>query len=240
MIYVLCLAIFFATFIGGAIPLVRTWKQIRLHQFIGFGAGILLGTCFLFMVPEATESLGGLVGIGILIGFLCFYFLEKFMMVHACTEVGCELHDMGLPIFIGFSLHSLVDGVALGSSFLVPSLMPIVFFALLAHHGPTSFAFTSILKVAGYTWRKMFAALCLFSVMIPLSALTTHFSLVRVSNEGIGWVIAFSAGIFLHIATCDILPEIHTFHKKNIRNLWAFTLGLLIMTSLYFFFDHAH
>lgn len=224
--------------VGSIIPFVRDWKQRHLHSFISFGAGVLIGAAFIYMIPEATELIGGAVGWGVLIGFLIFYLLEKFVMIHPCTEQACEFHHIGIPAFLGFSFHNLTDGIALGSSFLVPALTPSVFFALLSHHLPTSFALASILKVSRYSVRQILLLLALFSVMIPFGAISSHTTLRDGNQAALGWAIAFSAGTFIHIAICDLLPEIHKYQENKFRNLWAFLLGLGMMIVASLFFAH--
>ena len=236
----LSIAIVLAAIVGGLIPLLWNWKQSHQHQFISLGAGVLIGATFLYMIPEATHLIGSQVGLGVLIGFLLYYILEKFVMIHACFEGECEFHNLGITAFLGFSVHSLVDGVALGSSFLVPEILPFVFLGLLTHHAPSSFAFSSILKVANYSTQKILTLLVFFSLMIPLGAFLAHTSLLKVNSETLGWVIAFAAGTFLHLATCDILPEIHKQEDTKYHNLLAFLLGLGFMVATYFLTAHTH
>lgn len=235
---ILSAMILLGAIIGSVIPFVRDWKQRHLHSFISFGAGVLIGAAFLYMVPEATHLIGGSVGWGVLIGFLVFYFLEKFVMIHPCTEQACEFHHIGVPAFLGFSFHNLTDGVALGSSFLVPAIAPSVFFALLSHHVPTSFALASILKVSRYSVRKILFLLGLFALMIPAGAVLSHATLENGDQRALGWAIAFSAGTFIHIAICDLLPEIHKYQENKFRNLFAFILGLGVMIGASRFFGH--
>ena len=165
-LFILSGTIFGAALIGGAIPFIRPWKEAHLHYFISFGAGVLIGAAFIYMIPEATELISTQIGIAVLSGFLIFYFLERFVMIHPCLEGECEFHHVGWPAFLGFSLHNMVDGVALGASFLVPALTPAVFFALISHHVPTSFAFASSILLNKVNF-------CNFSMSSSLSPLTT-------------------------------------------------------------------
>lgn|SRR3989338_4166877 len=239
-LFILSGTIFGAALIGGAIPFIRPWKETHLHYFISFGAGVLIGAAFIYMIPEATELISAQIGIAVLSGFLIFYFLERFVMIHPCLEGECEFHHVGWPAFLGFSLHNMVDGVALGASFLVPALTPAVFFALISHHVPTSFAFASILKAGQYSSQKILTLLGIFAFMVPLGAILSYATLGQWNQNGVGWAIGFSAGTFIHIATCDLLPEIHKLQETKYKNLAALILGLTIMATLFFFFHHEH
>lgn len=232
--------ILLAALVGGGIPLLRSWKEVHLHQFISFGAGVLIGATFLHMIPEAIELIGSQVGMAVLIGFLVFYFIEKFVMIHACSEGDCEYHHIGVPAFLGFSFHSFTDGIALGASYLVPALTPYVFVALISHRVPTSFAFTSILKVSRYSTKRILILLFIFAVMLPVGAILSHSMLNQWSQSAVGWAIGISAGTFIHIALCDLLPEIHKVEERKLPNLVCFILGLVLMVILNVVLGHAH
>ena len=223
---------------GGAVPFLRQWKQSHLYYFISFGAGVLMATAFIYMVPEATEILHGQVGMAVLAGFLLFYFLERFIMIHPCVEEECEYHHIGIPAFVGFSFHNLTDGIALGASFLIPSLTPFVFLALICHHIPTSFAFTSILKVSRYSVKKTALFLLIATVMIPVGAFVSNFMLGQWGRLALGWSISLSAGIFIHMAICDLLPQVHKSERNRFKNTVCFVLGLGMMTGLSLMFHH--
>ena len=238
--FFLCGAIFLAAIFGGMIPLIRKWGDDHLHQFISFGAGVLIGGAFLYMIPEATELIGPTIGMGVLLGFLVFYFLERFVMIHPCLEDPCEFHHVGIPAFFGLSLHNFVDGIALGTSFLVPSLTPIVFFALISHHIPTSFSFVSILKAGRRSFVEIFSLHTIFALMVPLGAIAVYFSQDMWNKTAIGWALSFSAGTFIHIATCDLLPEIHKLKETKHKNILSLILGLGIMAGFRLFFGHSH
>jgi len=64
--------------------------------------------------------------------------MERFVFIHACEEHECDIHQMGIPAFLGISLHSLLDGVALGAGLLLPQLGPVVLLAVIVHKMPDS------------------------------------------------------------------------------------------------------
>jgi len=199
-----------------------------------------MGAAFLHMIPEAAELLHGKIGWAVLIGLLIFYFLEKFIMIHPCQEDDCEYHHIGVPAFLGFSFHNLTDGIALAASFFVPKLTPYVFMALIAHHIPTSFAFTSILKVARYKTKKILILLLIFALMVPLGTVVSHALLLRWDEAAVGWAVGISAGTFIHIAVWDLLPEVHKSQKNKWKNTAWFVAGLGLMVVLSVLLNHSH
>jgi len=70
---------------------------------------------------------------------------------HAHAGTGCDVHTMGLAAFVGLSLHTVVDGFALGAASSEQALGFLVFLAILAHKVPSSFSLSSILRGEGYS-----------------------------------------------------------------------------------------
>jgi len=226
------LGIIIFAWMGGAIPLIFRKRSLIIHLFISFGAGILLGAAFLRMIPEAAEYIGNKLGIPILLGFLTLYIFEKFVMTHPCPSEKCEYHTVGITAFIGLSLHSLVTGLALGSGILVPKLGLIVFLAILLHKLPASMALSSLLIKEHYSIRNITLTILLFSLMVPLGAFLTYFLVERASSTTIGYLVAFSAGTFLHVAADDLLPEVHRHFSFRELRLFIFLFGILVIGSI--------
>src|SRR3989338_4603437 len=119
------------TLLGGAIPLLRRWKEDHLHTFVSFSAGVLIATAFLHLMPDAISRGNPLwVGFCILVSFLFLFILEKFIMLHPCEETHCDYHTMGMAAFAGMLTHTFFDGFALGSALMVPGLGAGCFFGI--------------------------------------------------------------------------------------------------------------
>ncbi len=227
IIYSLCIII--VAWIGGAIPLFFRKKLLIIQLFIGFGAGILLGAAFLHMIPDAAEYIGSSLGVPILLGFLTLYLFEKFIMTHPCPAEDCEYHKVGLSALVGLSFHSFVTGLALGSGILVPHLGFVVFLAILLHKLPASLSLSSLLVKEKYSGTAIVLIILLFSFMVPLGAFITFFLLEKTSNLTIGYLIAFSAGTFLHVAADDLIPEVHRHVKFRKLRLFVFLSGIIVI-----------
>jgi len=153
---------------GGAAPLVRQWSKGQLTLLVSGGAGVLLGAAFIHMLPISAEVVGHRVGFPILAGFLAISILEKFFLVDPCEEIGCHIHRFGLTAFLGITFHSLLDGVAVGSSLIVPNLAVPVFAAIAIHKIPAAFALSSILLLAGHSRSSVFLHIIGFSLATPI------------------------------------------------------------------------
>ncbi len=242
------LAIVLVTLGSGAIPLLMRAYGRRTEVLLSFSAGVMLGAAFFQMIPEAIH-LGDLdltVLSCVLLGALTMFLLERFVIAHICEEPeeGCEVHDhasLGVVAFLGLSIHTLFDGVALGSS-LTAGIGATVFFAIIAHKIPSSLALGSILVHAGYRRRTILLLLLAFALTVPLGA-GLYFLLDRLTKgaDFTAWVLAFSAGTFLYLALADLLPQVHK--KAGLRwpTLAALLAGVLAMYALRFLHGgHGH
>ncbi|MFH1018201.1 MAG: ZIP family metal transporter [Pseudomonadota bacterium] len=204
----------------------------RQHRFprlaISFSAGLFLGVSFLHMIPESIRLLGEQAGFCILGGFLILQLLERFVMTHPCEEEECDYHQVGIAAFVGLSLHSLMNGLALGASLLVPGLGFNVFLATLAHKMPESFSLSTLLLAGKRTAFQVGRYVLALSLMVPLGCGIALAGVAPYGEKAIGAAVAVSAGTFLQIATNDLLPETHAVGADRWRTLGSFLLGLAL------------
>jgi len=221
-------AVMFVSLLGGYLPLMRDLSQRALALLLSFSAGVLLGAVFFHMLPETGRVLNEAVGWPILTGFLLIFVMERFVFVHACEEHACDIHQMGLPAFLGISLHSLLDGIALGAGLILPQLGPVVLLAVIIHKMPDSMSISSILLAAGWDRRKISWLNLLFSLTTPVGALIAFLFFRSLSPGHVAVAIGISAGTFLAIATADILPQVHRIEQRNPMTLIFLAIGLMI------------
>jgi zinc and cadmium transporter len=220
--------VIFISLVGGFLPLLKELSQKTLALFLSFSAGVLLGTVFFHMLPEAAKYLGDHVGLALLGGFLLIFIMERFIFVHACEERDCNIHQMGLSAFLGISLHSLLDGIALGAGLMIPQLGPVIVLAVIIHKMPDGISISSILLSAGWKRRDVGALSLLFSLATPLGAVIAYFFLEVLTPQALAVAIAVSAGTFLAIATADILPQVHRLEERNPMTLLFLLGGLAV------------
>lgn len=236
------LSIFATAFVGGLLPLlIPTHDDHRLKLVVSLGAGLLLGIVFLHMLPEASHRLPEKFGLWFLLGFVLLLILERFVMVHACDEHGCHYHTVGVAAFLGLAVHGIIEGFALASSLVLPELGFLVLVAVLAHKAPSGFALTSILRLAG----KSTLQIVLFSAGVALSGplglfLAYFFLQSEEFHSAAGALLALSAGTFIYIGACDLLPELHRADGERFKRLGAFILGLLISYFSGVFLHQSH
>ena len=225
--------------LAGALVPVLTTRATRLISFLAFAAGVMLGAVFFHMLPEAYHGGGYASFVMVPAGFLLLLVLERYMVSHACEEPpDCEEHvhshgGMGLAAMLGLSVHTLFDGLALGSA-VHEGVGLTAFIAIFAHKVPSSLSLASILKAEGRSRATILGYAVLYGLMVPLGALLYSLFDAAVHHEAFAArALAFSAGTFLYIAVSDLLPHVnrHGQDRKG-RNLVALTVGLLLMLAL--------
>jgi zinc and cadmium transporter len=220
--------VIFISLIGGFLPLLRELSQRALALLLSFSAGVLLGAVFFHMLPEIGRVLTDNLGWPILAGFLLIFTMERFVFVHACEERECDIHQMGMPAFLGISLHSLLDGIALGAGLILPQLGLVVLLAVIIHKMPDSISISSILLSAGWQRRKVAMLNLWFSMTTPVGAILAYLFFRALSPENVAVTVGISAGTFLAIATADILPQVHRIEQRNPLTLLFLLFGLSV------------
>lgn len=138
-----------------------------------------------------------------------------------------------LGLAFGLSLHTLIDGLALGAavaaeshghhgSFVLAGLG--TFLAVALHKPLDALSITSLMAASGrWPAKTIWIANLVFALMCPLGALGFVFGLdalfgqQHIVNIVIGCALAFAAGVFLCISLADLLPEV-AFHTHD--RLW--------------------
>ena len=227
----LSLATFFSTLGGG---LLAFRFRDRLHFVLSFTAGVLLGVVAFDVLPEifalASErelDAGGAM-IALVIGFLLFHGLEKFVLIHHVHEADYPAHhhpQVGVLSALALAGHSFADGVGIGLAFQVSaSVGTVVAIAVIAHDFCDGLNTVSLMLVHRNTTPRAFAMLALDALAPVAGAASTL--LFEVPPAVLILYLGFFAGFLLYIGASDILPEAHS------QNRPAITGGLIALTCL--------
>jgi zinc and cadmium transporter len=225
------------SFLGGVIPLLRRWSHAQMQLLISLSAGIILGVMFLDLLPQAMRLTPQFFPAA-LVGFLLLLALEKFLLIHPHETTELAGRRSGVAAYLGITLHSLLDGVALGSSAMVPVLGPVVLWAIVAHKVPDTFSLSSILLYFGFSRRAALGLLLLFCLVTPLGGVIALLVLRNAAPEHLGMAMGVAVGTFFFIATSDLLPQVHAHHEFRYRNLAAVLAGVCVSALSHA--THAH
>lgn len=221
-------SIFALSFAGGVVPLLRRWTPSELQLLISVSAGIILGVVFVELLPDLSRTTPYFFAAA-LGGFMLLLVLEKFVFIHPHETEELAGRRSGLTAYIGISFHSVLDGIALGSSTMIPEFAPSVVFAILAHKIPDTFSLSSILQFFGYTRRRTLWMIACFSLLTPLGGAIALWLLRGVTPATLGLLIGVASGTFLFIATSDLLPHAHEHHEGRFRKLAAVLAGIAVI-----------
>lgn len=233
-LYTLLIAV--AALGSAAIPVIFPALQRQTLLLLSFAAGVMLGAAFFHMLPEAVET-GGIESLPwALAGFVFLFLMERYVLIHWCKEEeDCEVHDthghgtMGLAALLGLSIHTLVDGFALGAA-VGAGVGASAFLAILFHKVPNSFSLASILVYEKYARRRVAAYVGIFVLTLPLGAFLYYLLSGLVESKAFGaGALAFSAGTFLHLAVSDLIPDLHRNKDKRLVLSLALLAGIGLM-----------
>ncbi len=227
-----------ASILGGIVPACFSWNPNRVPLFLSLSAGLMLGSCFIHLLPEAFEMVGDSAGVSVLLGLFFLYFIERFVTVHVCEADTCEVHKIGLAAVMGLCIHSLTDGVALGVGLSVPKMGLTIFLAIIIHKAMEAFSLTSILLHLKKSRSYILWANAALLLAIPLGALLSYAMIGQENLHLAGMAIGFSAGTFLHISLSDLLPAVHKHSNLKNRAFLFFVSGLILMFLLEKYLHH--
>ncbi len=232
MILIFGLSASLATFLGGLFAL--KFKD-KLHIILGFSAGAVIGVVFFDLLPEAMElsftRYGTFFTSSIIsLGFLLYLILDRVIYFRYCKEDNCHNPVHKGQIGAGtLSIHSFLDGVAIGLSFQASTVLGLtVTLAVLAHDFSDGINAVGLVLGNGGTKKEAFRWLITDATTPFLGVLSTLFFTIH--KESLGLVLALFCGFFLYIGASDLLPESHHEHPKKITTI----MTLLGAAVIYF------
>ena len=212
-------AILAVAIVGGAIPLLMT-RHHASHRFFSLGnsfsGGIFLGAGFIHLLPEAAESLEGVIEYPLApllaaVGVALLLLIDRVVFeAHVQEKTYKQKRQPIYPLvlLVVLSLHSAIAGAALGlQSEVVSSVLVMV--AILCHKGSAAFALIVSMVAAGAEQRRLRTVLAVFAAMTPLGVLlgTVASGLLQGGTAVLieAGFNALAAGTFIYVAILDVI-----------------------------------
>lgn len=227
----IAISAFIATSLGGLLAL--KFKD-KLHLVLGFSAGALIGVAFFDLLPEAIELGGKDIGISsitavVALGFIIYMIADRFVAPHHHNEEHCENENHKGKLGAGsLSIHSFLDGLAIGLAFQVSSAVGlIVAVAVLVHDFSDGINTVGLIlrnggtKIQAGKWLFLDAIAPVVGIMVSV-----FFTL---SSSMLGIILALFCGFFFYIGASDLLPESHHQHPT----MWTTFMTVLGVAVLY-------
>ena len=206
--------------------------------FVSFAAGALFGDAFIHLLPEIIKEHGFSLAISgyILTGITVSFLVEKIIHWRHChiMDKNRHVHNFATMNLIGDGVHNLIDGIIIGSSYLVSIPVGLATtVAVILHEIPQELGDFAILLHGGYTkGRAMLFNFLMTSIIGAIAALMLSTMIDNITL----FLIPFAAGGFIYIAGTDLIPELHKEVRiyKSLAQLILFILGIIAMFSLTF------
>jgi zinc and cadmium transporter len=249
------ITILFATIIVSLFSLVGilalSLRDETLHKImffmIAFSAGTILGAALFDLLPEAVEHLEGpVVFVYVAVGFVAFYFLERFIYWYHGhghhSELRAEEYTKGFAYLnvLGDGIHNFIDGMIIAVSFnLEFSVGLATTIAVIFHELPQEIGDYGILIYAGFDKARALLLNFVAALSIVAGGIFAIFFLEMVETLS-GTLIAFSAGAFLYLSASELIPELKGEEDfwKSLAQFLIFLLGLAVIWYLGIIFRH--
>ena len=222
-----------ANLLGGLTIVRRQWSRAYLKYFIALGAGFMLATAFLEMIPESLRlnNRTTFVFVLVLAGYMLVHFFEHTVAPH--FHFGEETHHeelspshAGYAALLGLVIHTFFDGVAIASGVLVSAwLGAVIFIAVFLHKLPEGFTVASLMLASGQSRR-----VALLSSAVLGGATLLGVRLMYVLRGEVALALPFSAGVTIYVAASDLVPEVNREPSAGLPVLVF--LGVLLMLLL--------
>ena len=215
--------------VAGGFVLVRARGVERyLRYFVALGAGFLMATAVLEMIPEGlrqTRLYPQLGPVLIMSGYCIVHLLEHTINAH--FHYGEETHTgefvsrhTGNSVLAGLSVHALFDGVAIGSGFVVSNWLGwLIFLAILLHKAPEGFTMASVMLASGRSRAAAF-----YSAVVLAAATLAGVLVIGLAPRLVLYGLPLSAGVALYVAATDLVPEVN--REPGIRMALVFFAGV--------------
>ncbi|HUK60950.1 MAG TPA: ZIP family metal transporter [Stellaceae bacterium] len=209
----------FAMTLAGGLFVLRIERHMAL--VLGFSAGAVIGVALFDLLPEAIELSGdaSLVFVLVAAGYAVYHLLHK--SVAQATRRGAL---GGLTL----SLHSFLDGLAIGVSFNVSiAAGAVVAVGVVVHDLCDGINTVTVVRRAG-AGDGVARRWLLADALAPVAGAAVGWSL-GLGENALGLVLGIFAGFFLYIGASDLLPSASAHPDAGPRAGIATILGMAML-----------
>lgn len=211
-------------FIGSGINSKKSNFVASLYEI---SAGMMTGIVCFEMIPESIEiSNIHLTLIGSLVGILLTLLLDIFVSRRKKIKDNA-ISATALIIIISMSIHNIVEGIAIGSSFVYSlSLGVALLISNTLHDIPETVVVGIGLNQGKSTMFKRIIRAILLALPTSIGAIFGNI-IGSISDTYVALSLAISGGCMLYIVACDLIPSSKEISKRKIVSL-MYIIGLLI------------
>jgi zinc and cadmium transporter len=170
-----------------------------------------------------------------LLGIISFFFLEHFLIWHHHHDYGKkEIHSFVHMVLIGDTIHNFIDGIIIALTFLISIPLGVsTSIAVFLHELPQEIGDFGVLLYAKLKRSKIIIYNLISSFASIIGATLAYFYISTFQSFNI-FLISFTAGAFIYIASTDLLPEAkkHIEWKKNIIQAIMLISGIILIWTI--------
>lgn len=228
-----------SVFLVSAISLIGiaavSLSDLRVKQTIfisvSLAAGAMFGDAFIHILPEsfAEPEQRLWASTYVLMGILSFFSLEKFLRWRHAHEFETEsvrtIEPVGYLNLFADGAHNLIDGMLIGAAYTVSIPLGLATtVAIILHEIPQELGDFGVLIHSGFSRGRAL----IFNFLSGLLAIVGAIISLLASQHIVSFsrlMLPFTAGGFIYIAGCDLLPELQKENKPSKSGLQF--LGLI-------------
>lgn len=214
-----------------------------LFVSVSFATGALLGAAFFDVLPESLSKLPAETAMPVVLsGIVTFFVLEKFFWHHHHESHRNSKHSvrvakekpLGYLTLAGDLAHNFFDGVAIAAAFLTS--LPLGFATTLAiafHEIPAELGDFGLMLYSGFSKTKATLLNLATAFSCVLGGVAFFFFAPQVAGLE-AYALAFTAGMFIYIATADLVPELHKEENRlrSLAQVFLIALGAAVLWAL--------
>ncbi len=220
-----------ANVFGGAVIVQKNWHRDYLRYFVALGAGFMLATAMVEMVPESLQLAGRKGALLLLGGYLLVHFFEHTITPH--FHYGEETHSdeylhshRRVSVLFGLIIHTFFDGIAITAGFLVSSWLGwIIFLAVFLHKIPEGFTVTSVMLASGLSKGRSWFASVLLGIATLAGVLT-----MALGQHAVSYGLPVAAGVTIYVAASDLIPEVN--REPGVKMAIVVFIGVAVLFLL--------
>jgi zinc and cadmium transporter len=199
-----------ANIFGGAIIVHKHWERSYLKYFVALGAGFMLATALVEVLPTSLAISGERGAFLVLAGYLLIHFFEHAVTPH--FHFGEETHadefvhsHKSYSILVGLIIHTFFDGIAIASGFIVSNWLGwVIFLAVFLHKIPEGFTVSSVMLASGRSRGIAWGA----SMVLGAATLTGVLTMALFRHQ-VSYGLPLAAGVTIYVAATDLMPEVN-------------------------------
>lgn len=245
-----------------AIALLPSKRKISsgswMYFFVSLSIGCLIGDSAFHLIPEVSPTVE--CGVSMVVGIYTMLIVRQISQghehqhehdQHLLNGEGCspEFKTAKTSVILGDILHNLVDGIAVGSSFLVSTRLGATTAIAIAFHEIPHEIADFVVLLAGGMPRRQAIKTCILTNCSGIVGVAISGGLLiwtpKVAGQKtvVDCILSFTAGTFLSVALCDLLPQVlgalHT--SRAARTAMAmhggFLIGIALMGAIKVFYE---